>query len=254
MDSYFEDNTATRPFNSSGLSGGKGGAVYLGLPSANITVIASTFINNSVPFEEGGAIFTDFPLRVMLQDSLFADNWSGVSEGAVRTGPPPSAGSGTIAQVVNCTFRNNRAALHHAALTTPSETVILKDCTFEGNIAGRVFVCPSSSDAQTGGEYSALNVDSSGTVSISDCIFHNNSGTSSARVASDVRTEITNSIFSSNSGTVESGALTNGGPQVSLTNCTFEHNVGSGDAATIAITESTDVILEDLVCQHNKVW
>ncbi len=112
----------------------------LAVSASSVTVTGSAFSGNGADKDGGGVLVSDVvilernPARdgapsVTIQGTTFTDNVAGDTGGGLR------AGSGSVAEVEECWFENNMAAIRGGAVANPN---VVRRCTFlENSVPGQ---------------------------------------------------------------------------------------------------------------------
>ena len=230
---------------------GDGGAVVLYAPSGNISITSITnctfenyvatdygralsvivpdggnvSITNCIFHYNSGAILLDGTnLNAIITNCTFENNNDG---GALKV-----HGYFGNVSITNCTFQNNSALSEGGALKVHGYfcNVSITNCTFQNNSA-----------LSEGGAIHA----STGNAIFANCTFHYNSaggGPGGAMLLKMLNGDvsITNCIFENNSATIDGGAMRVNGTDgiIIITNCTFQNNsasAGTGGAMSLDV-------------------
>jgi hypothetical protein len=240
-------------------STGFGGA-YFNWNSINVVLEDCNFTQNQANnagaiYHDGRNLDTETPLNFVMRRCNFTGNSSVNNTGAIQNWQ----GSLTFE---NCNFDGNTTGGSggHLSLSAANETVIMMGCTFENSVAGgwggahtaygenanyQITNCTyvGNSATELGG---AVNCGFQANVLFDNCLFQENTTTSSAGGAISMQNDTTsltvlNSNFISNVSFSSSGGAIHGNDthEVVVDNCYFEANSGNFGGA-INLNESSD--------------
>jgi len=209
---------------------GHGAGAFIGAGTIGVSVVGSTFINNSAN-QSGGAIMSDGPLTVT--NSTFTDNTS-VASGSGAVGFSATASELSIS---DSSFTGNSAYTNGGAVSVGGvdSDITINDSTFTDNVAIR------SAGAIM------LNSGFSGTLTVNDSRFnHNQAGINGGAVAvaaTTTQANINGSTFVNNIATQNGGAITTGDLNNLFVN--FTSSFSDNSASTSSRIDPADQALYD---------
>ncbi|AWX32211.1 Ig-like domain repeat protein [Methanosphaera sp. BMS] len=225
----FEKNTASTTFEEGTTNYGSGGAIYNSGPGA--TIENCTFTENEA--YDGGAI-EDEATSSTIKDSVFEQNTAVETGGAIFT---INNGTGTTANINNCTFTENSANNGGAIATIGNTTMNIDECSFDQNTA----------TSNGGAYYSTWD-----TYNLPRLFKH---------------ASITNSNFTDNTANdypaiydSNSGPFNGGSSSTVIDNCKFEDNVATSASGSTIYTRyaSTSITNSNISDTNNRaiasVW
>jgi hypothetical protein len=168
---------------------------------------------------------------------LFFDN-AGVEGGGISN-------EGGSPNIVNCTFKQNKAGMYAAGMASLNGSPTLTNCVFSDNTGVGLYnggasatVTGCTFERNSGGGMRNEFYSNAGTVvTVANCLFSENAsqgGMSNGAyfsVAETGRLEVVNSLFIRNNSILGGGASVSGVPST-FTNCTFTQNNATGNGAT----------------------
>ena len=201
-----------------------GNSVYVTGADVTVNITGSTFRNNTssggTEASDGGSVYITSAANatVSIRGSLFEGNSSTTKLGGL--GISLNNVSGSLIEVVDCDFNNNKTTVGGGAMLVNACTgeVLIQKCDFTGNTAGK-----------DGG---ALLISSAnGEILIDGCTFTNNTATSAGGaiyVSAEKLLTITDSTFTGNTAGTTGGAISTTG----LKNLAIENSRFIGNSAT----------------------
>ena len=201
MDCLFDGNT-----------GGYGGAIFIQNDSTEMTIINSTFLNNTAATSGGGALLTNSSIPVTVEGSTFELNSSEEAGGAISV--TEDSLDASILTLSNSYFNFNISGNQGGALNVNNADTYIESCVFLNN---------NAADTGTGGAIS----------------FNSSTG----GVNSNLEAAIMNSTFADNLGALADGIASWTEPETDASlNLTLQNNIFSHFGLDYAIEDGTPTV------------
>ena len=255
--SLFENNTAMSKYQSNT----RGGAVFVN------TKIISEVLNCSFSQNEatlaGGAISTQGKILV-IKFSIFEYNAALTKYTSFSWGGAVYSYTDSILEILNCSFKWNKATSGEGAVSTNGKTLTIKSSLFEYNVGIRGGAVYTAAEAiieilechfkgNEGTPFGGAIFIFGKKLIITSSLFENNTVVNknqsitaggAAFLHTDVATEILNCSFNQNEATFSGGAIATTGKTLIIKSSLFKHNVGMRGGAIHATPKATVEILE----------
>ena len=234
------------------------GAIFAHV-QANLFLDETTFVGNKAS-GEGGAINIQQQAYLRMTNCVFDEN---ISE---RLGGAIAAAANTTLEIQETNFTHNRATMQGGAIDIdiPKTYLGVTDCMFENNhvehlnylgLGGAIFggygiileIQGTSFTRNSAWQSGAINIDTLGYLSVTDCTFEDNRATYIAgAIYSGYQAvlEINGSYFSNNSAP-EGGAINvQTESNLSLSYCEFKYNFASVDGGAVTVMSNVKLKVE----------
>ncbi|MBI3151019.1 MAG: HYR domain-containing protein [Chloroflexi bacterium] len=220
------------------LNGGGTQRVFYVNAGSTLTLKNVTVANGYADY--GGGIFLNGSGSLVVENGLFTGNTAnGGYGGAIAS----YFVSGNTVTINNSTFSGNNASIGGAAFADNGGTVTITGSTFTGNnsgsLGGAIFnagsltLLSSTLSGNSSGNGSAINNDSTGTLTVKNSTLSNNIASSEGTIRNLGIVTITNSTLSGNSAP-NGGAIANyPGATLTLINSTLSNNSATGIGGNI---------------------